>query len=186
MEERVQHTTQENIEIIRYLVRYFTYRKRYEVYGMDEEDLVQECFLYFLERKYFEKYDPSKSTYKTYLSYGVRNRIIDLARKHGREKPHIEISAIGAEYEGGAWEKLLEYKQTPSVEDFVLALEFFNRVKFSLPTECEPKRKTSLRQIFVEFFEKNLTCIEIAQKYGERLHTIYEHLSTIKTVASLI
>jgi len=190
-----QYTMQETIPMICDLVKFFTGCKGYAVDGMEVEDLVQECFVHFLEKKFLERFIPGKCTYKTYVSYGVRNLIIDLMRRRNRGEVSFNVPlfcgpgrASDSPYQGNVFDVLgvLECDRLTNPEHFVLALDFFNRVKFALPAECETKRKVSLRALFVEYFEKLLSCVEIARKYGESVAWVQNRLAYIKEVAMYI
>ena len=45
------------------------------------EDLVQEVFIHFLEKDFFEKYDESVTSFRYFVSKAAKNHLIDMTRK---------------------------------------------------------------------------------------------------------
>ena len=186
---RGQGMTPEAIQAIRDFVTYFTKSRGYRVAGMEDEDLVQECVLWFLERGYLDApLRTRKCSFRTFISFGVRNHLVDLMRKYNRGELSLDVPILSLSDKGSDVVCLIDIVASDSAskpEDFVLALDFFNRVKFALPCEAEGE-KVSLRQIFVEYFERMLTCAEIAKKYCMSLGSVYERLHFIQEVASFL
>lgn len=49
--------------------------------GADREDLVNEIFCHFLEKKFFEKYDSSITSFEYFVARAAKNNLIDMTRK---------------------------------------------------------------------------------------------------------
>lgn len=66
----------------------------------DREDLTQEIYCWFLEKKFFEKYDPSITSFEYFVAAAAKNKLIDFTRKRIIKTQSVDNTFIRNEKEG--------------------------------------------------------------------------------------
>lgn len=142
----------QELGVIRSVVNSFT-RKGYNLTSYDIEDLVQEVMVHFLEKKFFEKYNPAQTSYRYFIWVATKNYLITLSKQD--KIRFMSLDRVVGEAEDG--ETFLDMVEDPN--HFLVEMnssEFFDTIVNRLPAQSvSPSYSLSMQELFKNLYLEN-------------------------------
>lgn len=132
----------------------------------DAEDLVQEIFCHFWDKKLFERYDPSITSYAYFLYAATKNYLITLSK---REKLHyVSLDRIVSPEDGDDDTSFMDFLASKCcTENEVEATVIADQIRATLPqTSISKVYKLSFQNLFDMVYIMRMKTTEIAKDVG--------------------
>lgn len=108
-------------------VNSFVLTSNYLLKFYSREDLTQEVFTHFLEKEFFQKYDPSITSFNYFVARAAKNHLIDKTRKRVHLMASLNEPIVGKDGSTTERQNLLEEKISDS-ESYVLLKTLLEKV----------------------------------------------------------
>lgn len=108
------------LKIIERTAAHFTRTNPYLLKNYTVEDLAQETFLHFLEKGFFEKFDPSITSLEYFVARAAKNYLIDIYR-HGVDKASsLDEKVKGSDGDSCRLEDMISGSMTDQYSELLL------------------------------------------------------------------
>jgi RNA polymerase sigma factor (sigma-70 family) len=147
----------------------------------DGKDLTQHFFSTAIEKDYFQRYNPAKARFRTFLRTCLDGFLANEEKASRRLKRGGEQKMLSLDYESAEGElKQVEIPATESMEEYFekeWIRSFFASALDALRLECEAKKKNLHFQLFEEYYLDETSYDQLATRFHLSVTNVTNYLA---------
>jgi RNA polymerase sigma factor (sigma-70 family) len=147
----------------------------------DAKDLTQNFFAVCMEKEYFNRYDPTKARFRTFLRTCLDGFLANEEKAARRLKRGGQRNILSLDYESAEGElKQIEIPAAESMEAFFekeWIRNFFSSAMETLRSECEAKGKKLHFELFEEYYLDETSYENLAERFRLSVSNVTNYLA---------